>query len=264
MKRFLLIIVLLSSVLFTLDSISAPDDTLKTAPESNRQLTQPSSSRLWNLQDADILSIINEVSLETGKNFVVDPRVSGKITLISSKPIKTGEVYAVFLSILESLGYSAIPSGDIVKIIPNMESAEMATRVASKRSPGNGGEVVVRVMPLEHVSAAQLIPIIRPMLPQWSNLSVYTPGNVLILTGRAANLQRILNVIKSVDKDQAMTSISCLCVKLLLHKSLLFYPTYKMRAEPMVKHPKFQLRLMNAVIVFYSAAINLHVYICGI
>src|SRR5690348_9532072 len=64
------------------------------------------NARLWNLQDADILSVINEVSLETGKNFVVDPRVSGKISLISSKPIKPDEVYQIFLSVLELLGYS--------------------------------------------------------------------------------------------------------------------------------------------------------------
>lgn len=157
-------------------------------------------ARLWNLQDADILSVINEVSLETGKNFVVDPRVTGKISLISSKPIKPNEVYNLFLSVLELLGYSAIPSGNVVKIVPNMESGEFATRVATAKAPGQGDEVVVRVIPLENISAAQLIPIIRPLLPQWSNISAYTPGNVLILLGRAANLERIMKVIHDVDQ----------------------------------------------------------------
>ena len=158
------------------------------------------SSRLWNLQDADILSVINEVSQETGRNFVVDPRVNGKITLISSKPLRKNEVYQVFLSVLSLLGYSAIPSGNVVKIVPNMESGEQATAVASKYKRGQGDEVVVRVIPLENVSASQLIPVLRPMLPQWSNISSYTPGNVLILLGRAANLERIINVIQDVDK----------------------------------------------------------------
>lgn len=159
-----------------------------------------SSSRLWNLQDADILSVINEISQETGKNFVVDPRVGGKITLISSKPLRKQEVYQVFLSILGMLGYSAIPNGNVVKIIPNMESVEQATRVANANSPGKGDETVVRVIPLENVSATQLMPIIRPMLPQWSNVATYSPGNVLILLGRAANLERIIKVIQNVDK----------------------------------------------------------------
>lgn len=159
-----------------------------------------STSRLWNLQDADILSVINEVSQETGKNFIVDPRVNGKISLISSKPIKQNEVYQVFLSVLGLLGYSAIPSGNVIKIVPNMESAEQATSTASKRAPGHGDEVVVRVFPLENVSASQLIPVLRPMLPQWSNISAYTPGNVLIVLGRAANLERIHHIIQDVDK----------------------------------------------------------------
>jgi general secretion pathway protein D len=181
----------------------APQAVQPAAADINLDDPKPAAhatGRLWNLQDADILSIINEVSLETGKNFIVDPRVSGKISLISSKPIKANEVYQVFLSVLELLGYSAIPgSGNIVKIVPNMESSELASHVATNKNPGQGDEVVVRVVPLENVSAAQLLPVVRPMLPQWSNISTYMPGNVLILIGHAANLQRIMNVIQSID-----------------------------------------------------------------
>lgn len=162
--------------------------------------TPPTEGRLWNLQDADILSVINEVSAETGKNFIVDPRVTGKISLVSSKPLKSNQVYQVFLSVLGMLGYSAIPSGSMIKIIPNMESGEAATAVATQFHPGHGDEVVVRVIPLENVSATQLLPVLRPMMPQWSNIASYTPGNVLILLGRAANLERIIDVIQEVDK----------------------------------------------------------------
>ncbi|HEX4045903.1 MAG TPA: type II secretion system secretin GspD [Gammaproteobacteria bacterium] len=158
------------------------------------------ATRLWNLQDADILSVINEVSQETGKNFIVDPRVSGKISLISTKPLKSTEVYQVFLSVLSMLGYSAIPSGHVVKIVPNMESGEQATPVVMHNSPGKGEEVVVRVIPLQNVTASQLIPVLRPLLPQWSNISAYTPGNVLILLGRAGNLDRIYQIVQDVDK----------------------------------------------------------------
>lgn len=170
-----------------------------TAAMTINQAAKP-AKRLWNLQDADILSVITEVSQETGKNFVVDPRVSGKISLISSKPLRQSEVYQVFLSVLGMLGYSAIPSGNVIKIVPNMESGEQATTVASNKAPGRGDEVVVRVIPLENVSASQLIPVLRPMLPQWSNISAYTPGNVIILLGRASNLNRIYSIIEDVDK----------------------------------------------------------------
>lgn len=157
-------------------------------------------ARLWNLQDADIISVINEVSQETGKNFVIDPRVTGKISLISSKPLHQSEVYQVFLSVLGMLGYSAIPSGNIIKIVPNMESSEQALPILTKSNGEKGEEVVIRIIPLVNVSATQLIPILRPLLPQWSNIAAYTPGNILILLGRASNLTRILSIIQDVDK----------------------------------------------------------------
>lgn len=185
-------------------SLNKPEASSTQAPvtaKSDDPLWQEQpAKRLWNLQDADILSVINEVSQETGKNFIVDPRVSGKISLISSKPLKQSEVYQVFLSVLGVLGYSAVPTGNVIKIVPNMESGEQATRIATNQSPGKGDEVVVRVVPLENVSASQLIPVLRPMLPQWSNISAYTPGNVLILLGRASNLDRIHDIIQEVDK----------------------------------------------------------------
>ncbi len=186
------------------DTIPASTTTTTTQPTAETLITSDtaapkSSPRLWNLQDADILSVINEVSQETGKNFVVDPRVSGKITLVSSKPLQKHEVYQVFLSVLGLLGYSAIPSGNVIKIVPNMESGESATKIATNAQPGSGDEVVVRVIPLSNVSATQLIPILRPMLPQWSNVASYAPGNILVLLGRASNIERIVNVIQEVD-----------------------------------------------------------------
>ncbi len=203
MKRLRFIQLLLAGLILVLGSqfSVAQNNPTTPAPETIRTSSASTSgTRLWNLQDADILSIINEVSQETGKNFIVDPRVSGKISLVSSKPIAQDDVYEVFLSILGLLGYSAIPSDGVVKIVPNMESAEQGTRVATAKSPGKGDEVVVRVIPLENISAMQVLASIRPLLPQWSNISAYTPGNVLILTGRANNLKRIVQLIREVDK----------------------------------------------------------------
>lgn len=213
MKRILLLVILsiatiLSSYGFAEDppianaNPASPIDSIPaiTTQHVPGQHKAKSGTRLWNLQDADILSVINEVSQETGKNFVIDPRVSGKITLISSKPIAQHQVYQVFLSILGMLGYSAIPSDDVIKIVPNMESGEYGADLATKRIPGKGDEIVVRVIPLSNVSATQLIPVIRPMMPQWSNVAAYSPGNILILLGRASNLDRISTVIADIDK----------------------------------------------------------------
>lgn len=207
MRQFFIFLLIFSMLCASSEAAAPVDASLKplSTPAKNPApatvATQETpEGRLWNLQDADILSIINEVSLETGKNFVVDPRVSGKISLISSKPLKPDQVYDVFLSVLGILGYSAVTSGNVVKIIPNMESGEYATRVADRLSPGKGDEIVVRVIPLENISANQIIPTIRPMLPQWSNVSSYAPGNVIILLGRAGNLNRIIDVIRRIDR----------------------------------------------------------------
>src|SRR3990167_6327515 len=196
-KRLMLLIVGIFLLLKSFVIIAASSATL---PHLGAPQPSTGIARLWNLQDADILSVINEVSQETGKNFVVYPRVNGKISLVSSQPLRKEEVYQVFLSVLGLLGYSAIPSGHVIKIVPNMESGEQATTIAGKQLPGKGDEVVVRVVALENISATQLMPIIRPMLPQWSNVATYSPGNVLILLGRAANLERIIKVIQDVDK----------------------------------------------------------------
>ncbi len=209
-KRFLLACFLgwlTTSTVYVAYASKTSDQSSELIPGNTKMATvsplPKSGKRLWNLQDADILSVINEVSQDTGKNFVVDPRVTGKISLISSKPLRQGEVYQVFLSVLGVLGYSAIPNGNVVKIVPNMESGEQATKVATTGSPGKGDEVVVRVIPLENVSSSQLIPVLRPLLPQWSNISAYTPGNVLVLMGRAANVERIYNIVQDVDKSSS-------------------------------------------------------------
>lgn len=208
MKKIIMVLILsifslLVSSLVVADpatTLTPPDPMIQPVPPPPTNLNRESGSRLWNLQDADILSVINEVSQETGKNFVIDPRVSGKITLVSSKPIRSNEVYQVFLSILGMLGYSAIPSGNVIKIVPSMESGEHGAKIATQFVPGRGDEIVVRVIPLVNVSATQLIPVIRPMMPQWSNIASYTPGNIIILLGRASNLERISNVIYDIDK----------------------------------------------------------------
>lgn len=201
MKKLMVFIFSIFILLATFSSFATDQlQNLNLASSPSQQIKTGTGTRLWNLQDADILSVINEVSQETGKNFVIDPRVSGKITLISSKPVRQNEVYQVFLSILGMLGFSAIPSGDVIKIVPNMESGEHGAMVANKYAPGKGDEIVVRIIPLENVSSTQLIPILRPMMPQWSNISSYTPGNILVLLGRATNLNRIVSVIQDVDK----------------------------------------------------------------
>jgi general secretion pathway protein D len=152
-----------------------------------------------NLKDADISALISTVSEVTGKNFIVDPRVKGKVTVISSRPMSQSEVYQVFLSVLDVHGFSAVPSGSIIKVIPDANSKQLAVPVVDDDRPGTGDEVVTRVIELRNISAAQLVPILRPLVPQQGHMAAYVPSNIMIISDRASNIKRIVNIIDRID-----------------------------------------------------------------
>jgi general secretion pathway protein D len=151
--------------------------------------------QLWNLKNADILDVIHEISQETGKNFVVSPKVHGKLTIISSKPISSKEVYQVFLTMINVLGYSAIDNGKTIKILPNADAVQSGVPVNLHQ----GNEVTARVLPLRNISAPQMIPILRSLIPSWSRVSAYMPGNVLVLSGPANTLKSVADIVSQVD-----------------------------------------------------------------
>jgi general secretion pathway protein D len=160
-------------------------------------------AQIWNLKNADIRAVIQTISILTGKNFVIDPRVQGNITLVSQKPMTPDEMYQVFLSMLQLLQFSAIPSGDVIKIVPSNEANAMTRQIATEDSPGTGEEVVVRVVPVQRVSATELVPVLRPLMPQSGSISAYLPTNSLILAGTASSITRLMAVIEQMDNENA-------------------------------------------------------------
>ena len=149
-----------------------------------------------NLQNADLRSLINTVSKRTGRNFIVDPRVNAKVTVISSTPVKDKELYDIFEQVLAVHGYAAVPAGDVTKIVPAVAAKQEAIPVDS----GSGGDVVTRVVAVQNINAAQLVPILRPLLPQQAHLAAYQPTNRLLITDTAANIDRLVKIIGRVDR----------------------------------------------------------------
>ena len=173
------------------------------ASEFTPTLSSPADhgdKKLWNLRNADVRAVINEVSRITGKNFIIDPRVQGKISIISGSPISNKELYQVFLSMLQISGYATVPTGSIIKIIPNIDAK---TSIDSVGHFPEGDEMLVEVVPVHYVPAEQLVPILRPLMPQWSNVSAYSPSNMLILSGRANNIRHMVKIIKQVDTSSS-------------------------------------------------------------
>ncbi len=174
-----------------------------THPEPSTVQQQVADNKIWNLRNADIRAVIGEVARITKKNFVIDPRVSGKISIVSSTPISDRELYAVFLSMLQVSGYAAIQNGDIIKILPNMDARTASASPLSQNRQAIGDDMLVQVIPVQYVPAEQLVPVLRPLMPQWSSVSAYAPSNMLILSGRASNIQQLADIISQVDNSSA-------------------------------------------------------------
>lgn len=166
--------------------------------------TKISSEKIWNLRNADIRAVISEIARITGKNFIIDPRVQGKISISSGKPMSNKALYQVFLSMLQVTGFAAIPSGDVIKIIPLLDAKTQAPDMLSRlKHPPYGDDIMIQVIPVEHVPAEQLVPVLRPLMPQSSNVSAYSPSNMIILSGQANNIKQISRIISQVDTSSA-------------------------------------------------------------
>ena len=153
-----------------------------------------------NLNNADIRVLINTVSEMTGKNFIVDPRVKGKVTVISSSPSNRDHIYEIFLSVLKVHGFAVVPSGDIDKIVPNTIAKQDNIRTVTDTQTHRTDETVTRVVAVKHVMASQLVPILRPLMPQQAHLGVHADSNTLIISDSIANMERVISIIRRIDR----------------------------------------------------------------
>ncbi|OGT48436.1 MAG: type II secretion system protein GspD [Gammaproteobacteria bacterium RIFCSPHIGHO2_12_FULL_38_11] len=196
-KRLLRCVLCLLVVLVTQSLAISPIIPVSSVASS----TTASDAQIWNLKNADIRAVIQTISVLTGKNFIIDPRVHGKITLVSQNPMTPDELYQVFLSMLQLLQYVAIPSGSVIKIVPSMDGNALSRDVATNAKPGFGDEIVVRVVPVNHVSATELVPVLRPLMSQSGSVTAYLPSNALILAGTASNIARLVSVVHQMDSS---------------------------------------------------------------
>ncbi|UCE90019.1 MAG: type II secretion system secretin GspD [Pseudomonadota bacterium] len=155
----------------------------------------------FNFTDADINAVIAMISQKTGINFIVDPRVKGKVTIISHSELDADQAYQVFLSVLKVHGYAAIPGPNVTKIVPEVSAKQDAVTNVNARDPGEGDQFVSRVVEVKHVDAAQLVPILRPLVPQRGHLAAYPSSNMLVISDSAANIQRLVQIIRRIDQS---------------------------------------------------------------
>ncbi len=152
-----------------------------------------------NLTNVDIRSLIETVSKQTGKNFIVDPRVKATVTVISATPVNADKLYDLFLSVLSVHGYAAVPAGSVTKIVPLATGVQSALPVLSD-SGESGDELVTRVVQVEYVSAQKLVEALRPLLPETATVGAEPDSNTVVITDSADNIERVIEIIRLLDR----------------------------------------------------------------
>ena len=164
-------------------------------------LAQTEGTITPNYKDADLSQIIEAVSAVTGKNFIVDPRVRAQVTMLSSTPMTPPAFYEAFLSILQVHGFVAVSSGDVVKIVPDANARQLPGNDLPSSVSSTSDEIVTQVIAVRNISAAQLVPILRPLIPQYGHLAAYPSSNMLIISDRSANVSRMVRIIQRIDQS---------------------------------------------------------------
>jgi general secretion pathway protein D len=153
-----------------------------------------------NFKDADIMQITEAVSAATGKNFIIDPRVRAQVTMLSSTPMSPDAFYQAFLSILQVHGFVALPAGGVIKIVPDANARQYPSIDLPGQVSATSDDIVTQVVAVKNVNAAQLVPILRPLIPQYGHLAAYPASNILIISDRANNVNRIMRIVQRIDQ----------------------------------------------------------------
>ncbi|MGY6554427.1 MAG: secretin N-terminal domain-containing protein [Wenzhouxiangella sp.] len=170
---------------------------------------RPDAEHVLNFNDVDIRALITAVAEMTGRNIIIDPQVAGRVTVVSTQPLSSAEVYDVFLSILRVHGFAAISDERVVRVVPDV-SARQDGRVPVDDMRAGGDDPITRIVRLEHVRAAEASQLLRSLLPQSAFMAHHDASNVLIIADRANNVRRIENIIRRLDaaSDQEIEVIA--------------------------------------------------------
>lgn len=163
-------------------------------------LAFPAFAQTWkiNLLNADINAFVSEVADITGKNFAVDPRVKGNITVISNKALNRDEVYELFQGVMNVNGVVAIPSGNTIKLVPDVNAKQSGVPF-DFRNQSRGEGVVTRVIWLDNTNPNDLVPALRPLMSQFAHLAAVPGTNALIVSDRAQSIQQLTELVRSLD-----------------------------------------------------------------
>lgn len=152
-----------------------------------------------NFNDSDIQEVIKFIAGATGKTIIIDPKVRGPIKVINTKPLNAKELYELFLASLDVHGFTAVESGNIVRIVMNRDARNLP--IPTENNVRNKDDLyITQVIPLKNTSAAKILAALRPLVPQYGHLTTYEPSNALIITDTRANVARMNELVIQLDK----------------------------------------------------------------
>ena len=151
-----------------------------------------------NLKDADIRAFVTQVADITGYSFVVDPRVKGKVTVLSSAPMNKDEIYDLFLAVLNVHGFTAIPGEEVVKIVQQVD-AKQSAEILDRFPVTPSEQLITRVIQIDNANALELVPILRPLVAKYGHLAGVAAANALIVSDHSSNIQRIEQIVRELD-----------------------------------------------------------------
>jgi len=178
-----------------------PADRGNSAEQNDAQIT-------LKLEDVDIRVLINTVAEVSGKNFIVDPRVKGKVSVISGATLNPEQLYDVFLSILEVHNFATVDSGNVIKVLPSNVIKQRPTPLLFSPTEDSNDAQITQIIQLKHAAVQDLVPIIRPLIPPTSHFAPHVPSNSVVITDTAANIQRVLQIIRNIDVPDKRSNIS--------------------------------------------------------
>ncbi|GBD27637.1 Type II secretion system protein D [bacterium HR30] len=163
--------------------------------------TEPAKITM-NFQDVDIAVLVKFISDITGKNFIVDEKVRGKVTIISPGKISVDEAYLVFQSVLQVKGFTTVPAGSIIKILPTKDAkTSTIDTVLPETRPQPRDEYITRLIRLKYVDANNMVAILQPLASPDGLLTAYTPTNTLIIIDTAAQTDRLAKILSQLDVE---------------------------------------------------------------
>lgn len=167
------------------------------APDEAPRPLRPDDLVTMDFQDVELPTLIKFVSEITGKNFVVDEKVRGKVSIVSPTRITVDEAYRVFQSVLQVKGFSVVDTGPVVKIIPTKDVKGAGLPIEDAN--GESESFVTRLVPLRHLEAAQAAQVLQPLVSRDGLVSAYPPTNSLIVIDSQVNLSRLSRLIRELD-----------------------------------------------------------------